>query len=125
MHIPGLQSFSDPLQGSVAHIILLNFVRRTETIRSPITNAMKRIILDSEIHLFHNQMKYPWGKLMMLEKNAKNNDQQNQYYALKDLFTVIKIIKKENFVRLLLKTDPEFRNLLNKSIGLVNKLLSK
>ena len=125
MHIPGLQSFSDPLQGSVSHIILMNFVRKIKTIKSPISNAMKRITLDAEIQLFHNQMKYPWGKIMMLEKNAENNNQQNQYFALKDLFTVVKIIKRENFVKLLLKTDPEFKNLYNKSVELVNTLISK
>ena len=125
MQIPGLQSFSDPLQGSVSHIILLNFVRKIETLNLPISNAMKRITLDAEIQLFHNQMKYPWGKIVMLEKNAEKNIQQNRYYALKDLTTVIKTIQKENFVRLLLKTDPEFKILLNKSICLVNELLAK
>ena len=125
MHIPTLQSFSDPMQGSVAHIILLNFVRKIDTLKSPISNAIKRLTLDSEIQLFHNQMKYPWGKIMMLENNAERNIQQNHYYALKDLTTVVKIIQKENFVRLLVKTDPEFKTLLNKSICLVNELLAK
>jgi hypothetical protein len=125
MHVPGLQSFSDPLQDSVSHVILINYVRKINTMKSPISNAMKRVILDAEIQLFHNQMKYPWGKIVMLEKNAENSNQQNQYYAIKDLYTVIKIIQKENFVRLLVKTDPEFKNLLNKSITLVNELLKK
>ena len=125
MHIPGLQSYSDPIQDSVAQIILLNFVRKMKSVPNPTSNAVKRMTLDAEIKLFHNQMKYPWGKIVMLERNSEKTDTQNHYYAIKDLTTVIKIMKKENMVRILMKTDPEFKILLKKAITMTNELLAE
>jgi hypothetical protein len=123
MHIPGLQSFADPLQGSIAHIILINFVRRMNVVSNQGSRALKNITLIGELQLFHDQMKHPWGKILNLESNAKSTIDQNQYYALKDLKLIIGIIERENFVKLLLKTDKEFNNLWFKAVKTTNELL--
>ena len=85
MLIPGIQKFAEPIQGSIAHIIMLNFARRMQKISSSRGDAMILLNLRIEIQLFHDQMKFPWGQICMLEKNALCTIPINQYYAIKAL----------------------------------------
>ena len=121
MFIPGAPSFAEPIQGTIAHIIMSNFARRMRELPIGQTDALILINLRIEIQLFHDQMKYPWGQLCMMEKNAMNTEPINQYYAIKALSNVVKIINKENFVKLMNKTDDDFNLLWRKAIIEVEK----
>jgi hypothetical protein len=125
MFIPGAPSFAEPMQGSIAHIILMNYARKMEEFRSRDSEPLNILNLRNEIQLFHDQMKYPWGQLLMLEKNANNNSNLSQYYAIKALANVVNIIEKENFVKLLRKTDQEFETLWDSATKNVNKFLEE
>jgi hypothetical protein len=125
MIIPGATAFAEPMQGSIAHIILMNFARKMEEFRTRDSEPLTILTLRNEIQLFHNQMKYPWGQLLMLEKNAKTNIEINQYYALKSLTTVVKIIDRENFVKLLRTTDQEFEALWGAALKEAKKLIKE
>jgi hypothetical protein len=120
MFIRGAPSFAEPIQGSIAHIIMLNFARKMEIFPQEGENLIL-LNLRIEIKLFHDQMKYPWGQILMLEKNANSEDQTNVYYAIKSLANVVKIINRENFVKVLNKTDPEFITLWQQATKEVDK----
>jgi hypothetical protein len=121
MIIPGIPTFAESVQGTIAHIIMLNFARRMKDTIGSKSEAIILLNLRVEIQLFHDQMKYPWGQICMLEKNALCVDSINQYYAIKSLANVVKIIKNENFVKLLRKTDQDFSDLWEKATSEVDK----
>ena len=125
MIIPGATKFAGPMQGSIAHIILMNYARKMEEFRTRDSESLIILTLRNEIQLFHDQMKYPWGQLLMLEKNANSDIEVNRYYAIKSLTNVVNIIEQENFVKLLRTTDQEFESLWEPAIGLANKLLKE
>lgn len=108
MFIPGAPSFAEPLQGSIAHIIMMNFARRMEEFRSRDSQALNWRTLKNEINLFHDQMRYPWGQILSLETNAKSENKLNFYCAVRNLTNVVNIVESENYVKLLNKTDTEF-----------------
>jgi hypothetical protein len=109
MFIPGAPTFAEPVQGTIVHIIMMNYARRIEILPDNQSEAMILMNLRIEIQLFHDQMKFPWGQIVMLERNALCVKPINQYYAIKALTNVVKIINRENFIKLLLKTDQDFR----------------
>ena len=121
MLIPGAPSFADPIQGSIAHIIMINFARRMKELPIGQTDAMILLNLRLEIQLFNDQMKYPWGQIIMMENNALKNEPMNDYYAIKALSNVVKIINRENFVKLLFTTDNDFYNVWRKATSEVDK----
>ena len=125
MFIPGAPSFAEPIQGTIAHIIMLNFARRMKELPVGQTNAMILLNLRIEIQLFNDQMRYPWGQLVMMENNALNSKPINQYYAIKSLSNVVKIINKENFVKIMIKTDADFNLLWQRAITEVNKFYTE
>ena len=120
MFIPGAPSFAEPIQGTIAHIIMLNLARRMKELPLGQTDAMILLNLRIEIQLFNDQMRYPWGQLVMMENNALKAKPINQYYAIKSLSNVVMIINKENFVKLMIKTDADFNLLWQKAIAQVN-----
>ena len=125
MFIPGAPTFAEPIQGSIAHIIMMNFARRMRELPIGQTNALILINLRLEIQLFHDQMKYPWGQIVNMERNAEQNTPMTNYYAIKSLSNIVKIINRENFVKLLYKTDLEFYNIWRKSMTEVDKFYDK
>ena len=107
MFIPGAPSFAEPIQGSIAHIIMMNFTRRMES-HVGAGEAMILLNLRIEIQLFHDQMKYPWSQIRTLEQNSQSDDQLSRYFAIKSLANVVKLINRENFVKIMFKTDTDF-----------------
>ena len=103
----GANAFVAPLQDPVAHLIMRAFQRKTTTI-SEIAEDQKITILRDEIENFHDQLKYPFGKICMMERNAESDNHTRQYYALKELSNIIEVIEDENFVRYLKETDGKF-----------------
>jgi hypothetical protein len=120
MFIRGAPAFAEPIQGSIAHIIMMNFTRKMEQFPQ---NGENMILLNFriEIQLFHDQMKYPWGQICNLENNANSDKHVNIYYAIKSLANVVKIINRENFIRVLMKTDNDFATLWQQAITEVDK----
>ena len=57
----------------------------------------------------------------MLEKNANSEDHMNIYYAIKSLANVVKTINRENFVKILNKTDNDFSTLWSQATKEVDK----
>jgi hypothetical protein len=100
----GANAFIAPLQDPVAHLILRGFQRKTATI-SDIAENQKKQILRDEIENFHDQLRYPFGKICMMERNSDSVIFTRQYYAVKELSVIVEVIEDENFVRYLKETD--------------------
>ena len=54
-------------------------------------------------------MRYPFGQIVMMERNIKSDQPTRHYYAFKALSTIIELVERENFVKQLLTTDLEFK----------------
>ena len=109
INMPGANAFIAPLQDPIAHLILRAFQRKAATI-SEISEEEKQETLKDEIENFHDQLKYPFGKICMMERNAESDIFNRQYYAVKELSVIIEVIEDENFVRYLKETDENFAN---------------
>ena len=103
----GANAFIEPLQDPIAHLIMRAFQRKTATISDIAENRKIRILTD-EIENFHDQLKYPFGKICMMERNAESDVITRQYYAVKELANIVEVIEDENFVRYLNETDGNF-----------------
>ena len=103
----GANAFIEPLQDPVAHLIMRAFQRKTATISDITENQTKQILRD-EIENFHDQLRYPFGKICMMERNAESDHITRQYYAVKELANIVEVIEDENFVRYLKETDGNF-----------------
>jgi hypothetical protein len=109
INMPGANAFVAPLQDPISHLILRAFQRKAATI-SEISEEEKQATLKDEIENFHTQLKYPFGKICMMERNAESDNFDRQYYAVKELSVIIEVIEDENFVRYLKETDENFAN---------------
>jgi hypothetical protein len=103
----GANAFVEPLQDPIAHLIMRAFQRKTADFEN-ITETQKIDILLNEIENFHDQLRYPFGKICMMQRNAESQDFTRQYYAIKELSFITEVIEDENFVRYLKETDGNF-----------------
>jgi hypothetical protein len=125
MFFRGAQSFAQPLQEPISHLILMGFERRIKSVKSPLSKNIINTILNHEIDNFHDQLRYPFGQICMIEKNLKSSNQTNHYYAVKGLENITNLIDSENFTQMLIKTDPEFRQNWVDAKNLTNNWLNK
>ena len=75
MFFHGIQSFAQPLQEPLSHLILKGFERKIKNLGRQINKRTIRSILSHEIENFNDQMRYPFGQIVMMERNIKSDQE--------------------------------------------------